>query len=345
MKNTSILSSLLTSLLILNGCSNAASFDAQTKVKSIAKTAAEATNHSSNSDAEPTPEPITENKPDNTAPLGTDGAILESIASVVVQIPSPNIRAGKETSHAVATISGTKETGIVWSIVGPTGVDPATLGSIDANGLYTSPADGAADFAISIVATLAKDPSVSGKADLKIIPAKALFAGCVKGDSVFPITADVFDNLDPLVKHLPDFASLKKADVVCLDQFNIPQQAWSAGFPSSPARVEYFGIRAVANLIIEKDGNYDFQLNADDGANLYVDGVLQVNDDGQHGMQLANKIVKLTAGKHKIMMDWYQGPRVWLGLVLSWKTPAMIVANQPYVVVPRSAFAIYEDAK
>ena len=57
----------------------------------------------------------------------------------------------------------------------------------------------------------------------------------------------------------------------------------------------------------EREGNYRFYLNSDDGSNLYVDGKQVVNNDGIHPPQGANGQTKLTAGVHQVTVAFFQG--------------------------------------
>ncbi|MBC7533250.1 MAG: hypothetical protein H7318_16895 [Oligoflexus sp.] len=260
---------------------------------------------------------------------------LSVVRKLTVILPSTEIRSGKKTLQAKASITGAGPVAITWKLVGPGGID---IGSIDSKGFYTSPADETIKASIQIVATLNNDPSISDKQLLNLIPVQQLFVGCKVGNTVFPISGDIYA-LPEGSKQLPDFSAIAaaKKETICLDKYDIPVQGWAAGFPASPAMNEWFALHSSANLIIPADGEYSFKLSADDGANLYIDGKLVVDNNGIHSMKDAFGKVNLTAGKHKIIIDWYQGPRIYLGLQLFWQTPG----SSEHVIIPNKSFATY----
>jgi hypothetical protein len=82
------------------------------------------------------------------------------------------------------------------------------------------------------------------------------------------------------------------------------------------------------------DGNYQFKLNSDDGAKLYIDGQLVIDNDGQHAPTAKEASVYLTAGEHALTIDYFQGPRYQIALELYWKTPG----TSSYIYVPKASF-------
>ena len=248
-----------------------------------------------------------------------------------VKLPSAEVREGKKPIQALAILSRTVDSAILWTLEGPAGKD---LGSVDATGLYISPASITSKMTVTIVATLANDQTVFGKKSLDIIQNEQLFVGCKKGNVVFPITSDVY-TLAAGTLQLPNFATLTKSDTVCLDKFDIPLQSWEAGFPGAPALQEWFALHSSAKISIPTAGIYSFQTLSDDGSILYIDSNEVVNNDGQHSATVRTGDVNLTAGKHALLLDWYQGPRVHIALQLKWKVPG----SSEYVIVPASAFS------
>jgi len=57
---------------------------------------------------------------------------------------------------------------------------------------------------------------------------------------------------------------------------------------------------------VDRDGDYRFTLNSDDGSKLYVDGKLVVDNDGTHPPKAVSAGVKLTKGVHKVTVDFFQ---------------------------------------
>ena len=61
-------------------------------------------------------------------------------------------------------------------------------------------------------------------------------------------------------------------------------------------------------------GAYSVTLASDDGSKLYIDGKLEVDNDGDHGVVMANGSVDLQPGKHAIRVEWFNGGGgAWLG--------------------------------
>lgn len=61
-------------------------------------------------------------------------------------------------------------------------------------------------------------------------------------------------------------------------------------------------------------GPYSFSLASDDGSKLYIDGKQVVDNDGDHGVVVANGGIDLRPGKHAIRVEWFNGGGgAWLG--------------------------------
>ncbi|HYC87455.1 MAG TPA: PA14 domain-containing protein, partial [Chryseosolibacter sp.] len=66
-----------------------------------------------------------------------------------------------------------------------------------------------------------------------------------------------------------------------------------------------FHVRGFVN--IENDDNYVFRLVSDDGARLWLDNKLLIDNDGMHGPQARDGEIMLKKGKHPIEILHYQG--------------------------------------
>jgi alpha-L-rhamnosidase len=60
-------------------------------------------------------------------------------------------------------------------------------------------------------------------------------------------------------------------------------------------------------LIIDKEELYTIYLTSDDGSKLFIDNNLAIDNDGAHGMSEKSCAIKLSAGKHKIKIEYFQG--------------------------------------
>lgn len=133
---------------------------------------------------------------------------------------------------------------------------------------------------------------------------------------------------------LPNLDAMTPIDQVVVPNLDIPTRAFDKGFPGVRDLVEWFAIRFKGQIIIPAAGQCSFKVTSDDGANLYINGVKIVDNDGTHPPQSKTGNVTLTAGQHAFRVDYYQGPRVLIALELFWKCGDAT----SYTIVPPSAF-------
>jgi len=122
-------------------------------------------------------------------------------------------------------------------------------------------------------------------------------------------------------KTLPNFRRMKPVGSIYTTSLNIPPQDFRQGFPGVTTRFEWFAIDYNGRFWIEKAGDYGFSLTSDDGANLYIDGELVIDNDGQHVPRERIGAVPLTHGVHEIRVSYFQGPRYHVALVLKIASP------------------------
>jgi hypothetical protein len=128
-------------------------------------------------------------------------------------------------------------------------------------------------------------------------------------------------NLRHNTKKLPDFRKMKPVGTIYTTSLNIPPQDFRDGFPGVTKRFEWFAIDYQGRFWIDKPGDYGFALTADDGANLYIDGELIVDNDGQHVARERVGAATLSRGVHEIRVSYFQGPRFHVALVLKMARP------------------------
>ena len=115
---------------------------------------------------------------------------------------------------------------------------------------------------------------------------------------------------------LPNFARMTPKGTIYTSSLNVPPQDFQLGFPGVTKKFEWFAIDYTGRFWIEKPGSYTFVLTSDDGANLYIDNELVVDNDGVHPPQDKIGTVDLTKGIHTIRVSYFQGPRFHVALVL-----------------------------
>src|SRR5215472_14017973 len=121
---------------------------------------------------------------------------------------------------------------------------------------------------------------------------------------------------------LPDFSKMKAKGSIYTAELNVPLQHWRAGFPGVTKRFEWFAIDYHGRLWIGQPGDYRFALASDDGAKLYIDDQVVIDNDGVHGVARLEGRAELTGGMHRIRVSYFQGPRDGVALILEVARPA-----------------------
>lgn len=116
----------------------------------------------------------------------------------------------------------------------------------------------------------------------------------------------------------PDVTMLELQGTVYAPKIDIAPQSWMQ--PIVKERVEWFAVRYTGTIDAPMAGMYAFRLSSDDGSVLAIDGMKLIDNDGLHSVQEKTAMVMLTAGKHALQLDYFQGPRYFLSLQL-WVTP------------------------
>ena len=141
---------------------------------------------------------------------------------------------------------------------------------------------------------------------------------------VFGTTVVIPSGLSGLVYHihhgssrLPDFEKMKPAGrPIYTSSLNLPPQSFKQGFPGVTKRMEWFAIDYTGKFWITDPGMYSFSLLSDDGAKLYVDDQVVVDNDGTHAPVEKTGSIELAGGIHRIRVSYFQGPKYLVALVL-----------------------------
>lgn len=142
--------------------------------------------------------------------------------------------------------------------------------------------------------------------------------------TVFGTTVVIPSGLHGLVYHirhnsskLPDFEKTKPAGpAIYTSSLNLPPQDFQQGFPGVTKRFEWFAIDYTGRFWIAAPGMYAFSLLSDDGAKLYIDDQVIIDNDGQHPPLEKAGAVELAGGLHRIRVSYFQGPKFQVALVL-----------------------------
>lgn len=117
---------------------------------------------------------------------------------------------------------------------------------------------------------------------------------------------------------LPDFSRLRPVGTISTTMLNIQPQSFTAGFPGVTDRFEWFAIDYHGRIMLPQAGTYTFRLTSDDGSRLFIDGREVIDNDGIHGPDARDGEATLSAGTHEVRVQYFQGPREEVALVLEW---------------------------
>jgi len=147
-------------------------------------------------------------------------------------------------------------------------------------------------------------------------------------------------HLDPKTQKLPNFKHLRSVGTVYTTSLNVWPQHFEEGFPSITERFEWFAIVYTGKLWIETEGQYRFSLLADDGARLTLDNRVVIDVDGVHRAEAVSASATLTRGVHEIKVEYFQGPRFTVALVLAVAPP-----GEPWRILNMSDFKPPKDTE
>jgi hypothetical protein len=93
-----------------------------------------------------------------------------------------------------------------------------------------------------------------------------------------------------------------------MDRLAVGERNGYPGFPGVKDRVEWFGVDFRGVFVVAQPGTFRFRITSDDGARLFVDGAIVVDNDGYHPVRSREGVVTLDAGAHTIAVPYWQGP-------------------------------------
>jgi len=117
---------------------------------------------------------------------------------------------------------------------------------------------------------------------------------------------------------LPDFSKLKPVGKIYAPLLNVTPRSFKEGFPGVTDRFEWFAIDYKGKIFLPQDRDFTFYLLSDDGARLIIDGKTVIDNDGIHPPVERSGRVSLKKGFHTVEVQYFQGPRYEVALVLSY---------------------------
>jgi hypothetical protein len=145
-------------------------------------------------------------------------------------------------------------------------------------------------------------------------------------------------HLKEQTERLPRFKSMRSVGRIYTNTLNVWPQHFDEGFAEISDRFEWFGIEYAGKIWIEKPGLYRFSLLADDGAKLRIDDELVIDNDGVHRAEAVSANATLTRGVHTVLVEYFQGPRFRVALVLAIAPP-----GEPWRVLNMDEFKPPKD--
>jgi len=107
---------------------------------------------------------------------------------------------------------------------------------------------------------------------------------------------------------LPDFSKLTPVKAGIAENFELAEKKKS----------ENYGLVFDGFINVTETGIYTFYLSSDDGSRLIIDDLKTLDNDGQHAIEEKNYSLALSAGLHKISVQFFQGSGG-EGLTLAWR--------------------------
>lgn len=153
--------------------------------------------------------------------------------------------------------------------------------------------------------------------------------------------------IEPGTSWIPKLSPKNLIGTIYATRLAVPPRSFASGFPGITDRFEWFAIDYRARIWIEREGRYFFRLLSDDGANLFINGKRVIDNDGIHPPAPRVSSVDLTRGRHEMQVQYFQGPRFSVALVLEYALPG----NTYFEVFDTSRFlppgdpALWTDGK
>ena len=129
------------------------------------------------------------------------------------------------------------------------------------------------------------------------------------------------------IHQMPNFDLLTPVYTFVTANLDVPKRDYTEGFPTPDMQyvVENFAIRFRGELAVETPGLYIFGLYSDDGAKLYINGTLVVDNGGIHAPMGKLGSITLSTGMHPVEIHYFQGPRHQIALQWYYQPP-----NEPF---------------
>lgn len=114
--------------------------------------------------------------------------------------------------------------------------------------------------------------------------------------------------LPPGATSLPDLSTMKPALALYTRTFEVePQDFKGLGAPGASLRTNDFAIRYEGFFATKRAGSYHLDLASEDGARVYLDNKVIIDNDGVHVVTYKAADVDLSAGTHLLRVEYFKG--------------------------------------
>lgn len=122
--------------------------------------------------------------------------------------------------------------------------------------------------------------------------------------------------VDPGTQRLKSVNRCRAVGLLYASVLDVSPRQFTHGFPGVSDRFEWFALDFAGKFHVAQAGRYQFRLLSDDGSILWIDGVVLIDNDGQHPPTSKLNSIDLDAGPHRLRVFYYQGPRTQVALQL-----------------------------
>lgn len=134
------------------------------------------------------------------------------------------------------------------------------------------------------------------------------------------LCGDVYELTPVTTSVLPGYWAMDSIGALYTYTLNVPSGHLDLGIQGITPRSEWIGIDYHGELWITTPGQYLFSVEADDGAQLYIDDKLIADVNGIHYNKEVTSAATLTAGRHTLHIPYFQGP-IHVALIVRVKGP------------------------
>lgn len=114
----------------------------------------------------------------------------------------------------------------------------------------------------------------------------------------------------------PDFTTAQPVGTIYTEELNITARNVADGFPGIIGTTQAYAIDYSGTFSIEKDGQYSFILESDDGSKLFVDDELIIDLSGCHAPRSHQRVIPFRHGWHQLRVQYLENQEGGLALVL-----------------------------